>query len=85
MSPIVLYKPVKMSAGLGHPIPKPFYTNAVESMNRLLSDETDHKPQSMPSFCDKAKSIAVRQHRDVERAIVGLLHTCCIQKSRICR
>ena len=41
-------------------------------MNRLLSDETDHKPQSMPDFCDKAKSIAVRQQRDVERAIVGL-------------
>ena len=67
-----MLKPVRMSAGLGHPIPKPFYTNAVESINRLLSDETDHKPQSMPAFCDKAKSIAVRQQRDVERAIVGL-------------
>ena len=26
----------------------------------------------MPAFCNKAKSIAVRQQRDVERAIVGL-------------
>lgn len=67
-----MLKPVRSSAGLGRPIPKPFYTNAVESMNRLLSDETDHKPQSMPAFCDKAKSIVVRQQRDVERAIVGL-------------
>ncbi len=41
-------------------------------MNRLLSDETDHKPQSMPTFCEKAKCIAVRQQRDIERAIVGL-------------
>lgn len=67
-----MLKPVRVSAGLGSPNPKPFYTNAVESMNRLLSDETDHKPQSMPEFCEKAKSIALRQQRDVERAIVGL-------------
>ena len=67
-----MLKSVRISAGFGSPVPKPFYTNAVESMNRLLSDETDHKPQSMPVFCEKAKSIVARQQRDIEREIVGM-------------
>ena len=39
-------------AGLGSP-PLPYYTNEVESKNKVLKDEVDHKKLQLPDFVIK--------------------------------
>ena len=58
-------------AGLGSP-PEPFYTNDVESKNRVLKHQTDYKPQELPAFVEAMKTLFQEQKQEVEKAIMGL-------------
>ena len=41
---------VRESAGLGNP-PEPFYTNEIESINRVIKQKTGYKSSEWPEFC----------------------------------
>ena len=58
-------------AGLGSP-PEPFYTNDLESKNRVLKHQTDYKPQELPAFVEAMKTLFQEQKQEVQKAIVRL-------------
>lgn len=61
---------VREKAGLGSP-PTPYYTNEVESKNKLLKEEVQYKSSQLPEFVEKMKRLMEGQRREVERAIIG--------------
>ena len=65
-----MLKEVREKAGLGSP-PAPYYTNDVESKNKLLKDTVQYKSSQLPEFIEKMKSLMTEQKREIERAIVG--------------
>ena len=66
---ISMLRPVRTRARLGDP-PLHFTTNRVECINSLLSDETDHRPQSLPQFTKIVRELVERQRKNVEWAII---------------
>ena len=56
-----MLKNVRERAGLGCP-PSPYYTNEVESKNRVLKEAVQYKSSQLPEFIEKMKG---------ERAVVG--------------
>lgn len=46
--------PIRQAAGLGNP-PEPFYTNEIESINRVIKRKVDYKTSEWPGFCKMAK------------------------------
>ena len=44
-----MLKQLRIKAGLGHP-PEPFYTNDVESQNRVIKQQMNYKAQELPEF-----------------------------------
>ena len=61
---------VREKAGLGSP-PAPYYTNEVESKNKVLKDEMQYKSAKLPEFIDKMKGLMEEQRLEIERAVVG--------------
>lgn len=59
------------AAGLGSP-PEPFYTNDVESKNRVMKDQTCYKPQQLPAFVEEMKGMYEEQKQEIDKAVVGL-------------
>ena len=57
-------------AGLGSP-PEPFYTNDVESKNRVLKQQTEYKPQELPAFVESIKNLFEEQKLEIEKAVIG--------------
>ena len=49
-----MLKGIREAAGLGSPL-EPFYTNDVESKNRVLKHQTSYKPQQLSSFVESMK------------------------------
>ena len=44
-----MLKQLRIKAGLDHP-PEPFYTNDVESQNRVIKQQMNYKAQELPEF-----------------------------------
>ena len=66
-----MLRPLRKSAGLGSP-PDPFYTNDVESANRIIKRKTDYKASEWPEFCKLAKELIEEQANEIEKAIIGV-------------
>ena len=66
-----MLKPHRIAAGLGNP-PHPYYTNDVESMNKVLKHHTKCKVQELPQFIESMKKIMNDQKKEIERAIIGM-------------
>ena len=61
---------VRVKAGLGCP-PSPYYTNEVESKNRVLKEEVQYKSSQLPDFVDKMRGLMEEQRREIERAVIS--------------
>lgn len=62
---------VRTKAGLGCP-PAPYYTNEVESKNKILKDEVEHRHTDLPDFVDKMRALLEEQRPEVEHAIIAI-------------
>ena len=60
-------RPLRESVGLGSP-PDPFYTNDVESANRIIKRKTDYKASERPEFCKLAKELIEEQANEIEKS-----------------
>ncbi len=60
-----------MSAGLGDP-PEPYYTNDIESINRVVKRKTKYKTCEWPEFCKLAHELVKVQECEVEKAVIGI-------------
>ena len=58
-------------AGLGCP-PELFYTNDVESKNRVLKHQTNYCKQELPQFVEHMRELIMEQRSEVEKAVAGL-------------
>ena len=65
-----MLKETREQAGLGSP-PEPFYTNDVESKNRVLKQQTEYKPQELPAFVESMKNLFEEQKLEIEKAVIG--------------
>ena len=65
-----MLKNVHERAGLGCP-PSPYYTNEVESNNRVLKEAVQYKSSQLPEFIEKMKGLMKEQRHEIERAVVG--------------
>ena len=61
---------VHTKAGLGC-LPAPYYTNEVESKNKILKDEVKHRHTELPDFVEKVRALLEEQRLEIENAIVG--------------
>ena len=61
---------VRIKAGLGSP-PTPYYTNEVESKNKVLKESVQYKSSQLPDFIDKMKALMHEQQLEIERAVIG--------------
>jgi len=66
-----MVKEKRTSAGLGSP-PAQFYTNDVESKNRILKYQTTYVKQELPQFVDHMKELFTEQRSEVEKAVAGM-------------
>ena len=66
-----MLKSKRESAGLGSP-PDPYYTNDVESKNRVLKHQNSYKPHQLPEFVQSMKSLYEDQKQEIDKAIVGI-------------
>ena len=61
---------VRQNAGLGCP-PEPYYTNEVESKNKLIKEEVQYKKSQLPDFITKMSEMMFQQRREIERAVLN--------------
>lgn len=66
-----MLKPVRQASGLGNP-PEPFYTNDVESINRVIKRKTDYRTSEWPDFCRLARELVDEQEGEIEKAVIGV-------------
>ena len=66
-----MLRSVQRASGLGDP-PEPFYTNDVESMNRVIKQKTNYKMSEWPDFCCLAKQLIDEQKNEIEKAVIGV-------------
>ena len=66
-----MLKDKREQAGLGSP-PEPFYTNDVESKNRVLKHQAEYKPQELPAFVQTMKDLFEEQKQEIEKAMIGV-------------
>ena len=66
-----MLKPVRQAAGLGNP-PGPFYTNDIESINRVIKRKTDYRASEWPDFCRLARELVDEQECELEKAVIGI-------------
>ena len=63
--------PIRQAAGLGNP-PEPFYTNEIESINRVIKRKTEYKSSEWPGFCKVARELISDQQNEIEKAVIGV-------------
>ena len=63
-----MLKQHRVKAGLGNP-PEPFYTNDVESQNRVIKHQMNYKAQKLPDFIS---SIVISQRKEIEKAAANI-------------
>ena len=61
---------VHTKAGLGC-LPAPYYTSEVESKNKILKNEVEHRYNELPDFVEKVRALLEEQRLEIENAIVG--------------
>ena len=66
-----MIRPVRVLAGLGDP-PEPYYTNDIESINRVVKRKTKYKTCEWPDFCKLAHELVKEQDCEVEKAVIGI-------------
>ena len=66
-----MLRSVRQSAGLGSP-PDQFYTNDIESINRVIKRKTGYKTSEWPEFCRLAKELVGDQESEIEKAVIGI-------------
>ena len=66
-----MLKDKREQTGLGSP-PEPFYTNDVESKNRVLKHQAVYKPQELPVFVQTIKDLLQEQKQEIEKAVIGV-------------
>ena len=66
-----MLRDAREKAGLGSP-PAPYYTNEVESKNKVLKCEVQYKSFQLPDFVDKMRSVMEEQQWEIERAVVNI-------------
>ena len=66
-----MLRSVRQSAGLGNP-PDQFYTNDIESINRVIKRKTNYKTSEWPEFCRLAKELVDEQESEIEKAVLGI-------------
>ena len=66
-----MLKNKRESAGLGSP-PDPYYTNDVESKNRVLKHQNSYRPHQLPEFVQSMKTLYEDQKQEIDKAIVGV-------------
>lgn len=60
---------VRQKARLGYP-PGPYYTNEVESKNKLLKEEVQCKKSQLPDFVNKM-GIMMQNQKEIKRAVLS--------------
>jgi len=66
-----MIKQLRVKAGLGNP-PDPFYTNDVESQNRVIKHQNEYKVQELPQFIESMKTMMISQKKEIQKAIANL-------------
>ena len=66
-----MIRSVREASGLGNP-PDAFYTNNVESANRIIKRTTNYKVCEWPEFCRLAKELVEEQENEIEKAVIGI-------------
>ena len=66
-----MLRSVREASGLGSP-PDAFYTNDVESANRIIKRKTNYKVCEWPEFCRLAKELVEEQENEIEKAVIGI-------------
>lgn len=66
-----MLKSIRRASGLGNP-PDAFYTNDVESINRVIKRKTDYKTTEWPDFCKLARELLDEQEGEIEKAVLGI-------------
>ena len=66
-----MLRSVRQASGLGNP-PHQFYTNDIESINRVIKCKTDYKTSEWPDFCRVAKELVDEQESEIEKAVIGV-------------
>ena len=61
---------VRQNAGLGSP-PEPYYTNEVESKNKVIKEEVQYKKSDLPEFVQKMCNLMHKQKQEIERAVIN--------------
>ena len=52
--------------------PEPFYTNTIESINRIIKQKTGYSTTKWPEFCKVAQELVNEQQGEVEKAVIGI-------------
>ena len=68
-SPMI--RSVQEASGLGNPLDV-FYTNDVESANRIIKRKMNYKVCEWPEFCRLAKELVEEQENEIEKAVIGI-------------
>ena len=66
-----MLSPIQQAAGLGNP-PEPFYTNEIESINRIIRKKAGYEASEWLEFCKLAKELIDEQKNEIEKAVVGV-------------
>ena len=66
-----MLKQQRVKAGLGNP-PEPFYTNDVESQNRVIKHQMNYKAQELPEFISSMKEVVLTQRKEIEKAAANI-------------
>ena len=67
----MMLKEYRIKAGLGNP-PEPFYTNDVESQNKVIKHQMNYRAQELPDFISLMKEIMVDQNKEIEKAAASI-------------
>lgn len=60
-----MLKPLRRAAGLGEP-PQLYYTNDVESLNKVIKQQVKYKAQELPRFVMLMKEMIVSLKKAIE-------------------
>ena len=61
---------VLKNAGLGSP-PEPYYTNEVESKNKVIKEEVRYKKSDLPEFVHKMSNLMHEQKQEIESSVIN--------------
>ena len=66
-----MLKPHRVHVGLGDSL-DPYYTNDVESFNKVIKKQVKYKAQELPQFISLMSEMVENQKKEIEKAIVNM-------------